>query len=77
MKMSTFQAVSYEIEAAKVKYPSSKPDVRISGFMQESGEAMQAVSKWWMDPSEENKLKAREEIIHAIGQGFRLIEEVL
>jgi len=75
--------VAQEVARARAKYPVTNFHDRIDGFVQEAGEAMQALLKLKHNgtniaPDGTDLLAhAREEVIQAAGQCVRLLEEAL
>jgi hypothetical protein len=68
--------IATEIGRARIKYPEHDMENRIDGFIQEAGEASQAVIKFKHDPgSESKKAHARLELIQCAGQIIRLLTE--
>ncbi len=74
--------VAQEVTEARKKYPEGDLESRIDGFVQESGEAMQALLKLKYTPGDDENYSAviehaRLEVRQAAGQAIRLLEETL
>lgn len=73
--MNRFDAIVDEVEKARIKYPASDLSSRYDGFVQECGEALQAIVKYKQGIG--TLEHARLEVIQAAGQAIRLLEEAL
>lgn len=71
-----YAEVDMEIERARSKYPAGDADNRFMGLASEAGEAVQAVTKWRQNPSDDTKEAARVELIQSMGQHVRALEEL-
>ena len=72
--------IAQEVARARAKYPMTTFHDRIDGFVQEAGEAMQALLKLKHKGITDGTYlldHAREEVIQAAGQCVRLLEEAL
>ena len=75
MKLTTIQRISQEVDSARQKYPPGDHGMRVSGLIQEFGEAMDALGCWLQNPSDRNRQHLELELTQAAGQAVRFLEE--